>query len=74
MLPALLHGKETAVWGDQAYQRQADVLAEHAPQAEDGINRQWRAKLKTYPERREENRVKSKTRSRVEHVFATMKL
>ena len=74
MLPALLHGKETAVWGDQAYQGQADVLAEHAPQAEDRIHRQWRTKLKTYPERREENRVKSKTRSRVEHVFATMKL
>jgi hypothetical protein len=50
------------------------VLAQHAPQAADRINRLWRTKLKTYPERREENRVKSKTRSRVEHVFATMKL
>lgn len=74
MLPVLLHGDETGVWGDQAYQGQAAVLAEHAPHAEDRINRQWRTKLKTYPERREENRVKSKTRSRVEHVFATMKL
>jgi IS5 family transposase len=60
MLPALLHGNETDVWGDQAYQGQADVL-EHAPKAADRINRRWRTKLKTYPGRREENRVKSKT-------------
>jgi transposase, IS5 family len=74
MLPALLHGNETDVWGDQAYQGQAAVLSERAPKAQDRTNRLWRTKLKTYPERREENRVKSKTRSRVEHVFATMKL
>ena len=73
MLPALLHGEETAVWGDQAYQGQAEVIRQHAPQAEDHINQRWRSKLKTYPERREENRVKSKTRSRVEHIFALLK-
>jgi len=74
MLPELLHGKETDFWGDQAYQGQTAVLAEHAPNAVDRSNRRWRTKLKAYPEVREENRVKSKTRSRVEHVFATMKL
>ena len=74
MLPALLHGKETAVWGDQAYQGQDAVLAAHAPRAENRINRLWKTKLKTYPERKEENRIKSKTRSRVEHIFAVMKL
>ena len=73
MLPALLHGEEIAVWGDQAYQGQAEVIRQHAPQAEDHINQRWRSKLKTYPERREENRVKSKTRSRVEHIFALLK-
>ena len=40
----------------------------------DRINRRWRTKLKSYPKVREENRVKSKTRSRVEHVFALLKL
>ena len=74
MLGALLHGNETAVWGDQAYQGQAKVLAERAPKATGRINRLWRTKLKVYPERREQNRIQSKTRSRVEHVFATMKL
>jgi IS5 family transposase len=73
MLPALLHGNETAVWGDQAYQGQAAVLAEHAPQAEDRTCRRWRSKLHVWPEVREANRIKSKTRSRVEHVFAPLK-
>jgi IS5 family transposase len=73
MLPELLNGNETAVWGDQAYQGQAAVLAEHAPQAEDLTCRRWRSKLREWPEVREANRIKSKTRSRVEHVFAPLK-
>lgn len=74
MLPELLHGEETAVWGDQAYQGQQDVLAEHAPKAEDRTCRRWRSKLHVWPEVREANRIKSKVRSRVEHVFKTLKL
>jgi transposase, IS5 family len=72
-LSELLHGNETAVWGDQAYQGQAAVLAEHAPQAEDLTCRRWRSKLREWPEVREANRIKSKIRSRVEHVFAPLK-
>jgi IS5 family transposase len=74
VLPQLLHGQETAVWGDQAYQGQGAVLAEHAPRAEDRTCRRWRSKLQVWPEVREANRIKSKTRSRVEHVFKTLKL
>lgn len=74
MLGELLHGEETEVWGDQAYQGQTEVLRQRAPKAVDRINRRWRTKLKNYPQVREENRVKSKTRSRVEHVFALVKL
>lgn len=74
MLPQLLRGNETAVWGDQAYQGQAAVLAEYAPQAEDRTCRRWRSKLHVWPEVREANRIKSKIRSRVEHVFAPLKL
>ena len=73
MLPALLRGNEMAVWGDQAYQGQAAALAEHAPQAEDRTCRRWRSKLHVWPEVREANRIKSKIRSRVEHVFAPLK-
>jgi len=74
MLAALLHGGEQAVYGDQAYQGHSDTIRERAPEAEDRTNRRWRTKLKSYPEVREQNRIKSKTRSRVEHVFAVMKL
>ena len=70
VLAELLHGKETAVWGDQAYQGQQEVLAEHAPQAEDLTCRRWRSK----PQVREANRIKSKIRSRVEHVIGTLKV
>ncbi len=74
VLGQLLHGEETEVWGDQAYQGQSETLRQHAPKATDRINRRWRSKLKSYPEQREQNRIQSKTRSRVEHVFAVMKL
>jgi IS5 family transposase len=74
MLPALLHGEETEVYGDQAYQGQADAIQQRAPKAEDRTNRRWRTKLKQNLEVKEANRIKSKIRSRVEHVFAVMKL
>ena len=74
MLAGLLHGEKTEVWGDQAYQGQAEVIQQRAPKAADRIDRRWRTKLHEYPEVREENRIKSKTRSRVEHVFAVIKL
>ncbi len=74
VLPELLHGEEIAVWGDQAYQGQATVLAERAPRAEDRICRRWRSKLQVWPEQREANRIHSKIRSRVEHVIGVLKL
>ncbi len=74
MLAALLHGGEREVWGDQAYEGHTVAIRERAPEAEDRVNRRWRTKLRSYPEQRERNRVQSKTRSRVEHVFAVLKL
>lgn len=74
VLPKLLHGEETEVYGDQAYQGQAEVIRERAPKAEDKTNRRWRTKLHEYPEVKEQNRLQSKIRSRVEHVFGVMKL
>src|SRR6516162_7322255 len=35
VLPDLLHGNETRVWGDQAYRGQRVVIREHAPRALD---------------------------------------
>jgi IS5 family transposase len=39
VLPDLLHGEETRVWGDQAYKGQIAVIREHAPNARDFTNR-----------------------------------
>lgn len=74
LLGQLLHGKETRVWGDQAYQGQGAILRQHAPKARDLTSRRWRTKYLVYLEERERNRIKAKTRSRVEHVFAVLKL
>ncbi len=41
-LPVLLHGKETRVWGDTAYQGQSDVIHAHAPRAHDLTQRRYR--------------------------------
>jgi len=74
MLADLLHGEETEVWGDQAYRGKTEVIVARAPKAVDRTHRQYRTRLVCYPAIREENRVKSKTRSRVEHIYALIKL
>ena len=74
MLPHLLHGEETRVWGDQAYRGQGQVLREHAPQALDFTHQRYRYKHYIDEVEREKNRTKSSVRSKVEHVFAVMKL
>ena len=74
VLPELLHGKETRVWGDQAYRGQTEVIHQHAPGARDCTHRRYRYKDGIDEVEREKNRVKSKVRSKVEHVFAVMKL
>jgi IS5 family transposase len=42
VLPDLLHGKETRVWGDQTYRGQQAMILRHAPRAQDFINRRYR--------------------------------
>jgi len=41
-LPHLLHGKETRVYGDQAYRGQAGVIRQRAPRAKDFTNQRYR--------------------------------
>jgi transposase, IS5 family len=74
VLPELLHGEETRVWGDQAYRGQREVIQQVAPKAQDRTHRRYRYKDRIDEQAREKNRVKSKIRSRVEHVFAVLKL
>jgi IS5 family transposase len=73
VLPDLLHGEETRVWGDQAYKGQTEVICQHAPNALDFTNRRYRFKKRIDEVQRAKNRTKSKVRSRVEHVFGVIK-
>ena len=74
MLPHLRHGEETRVWGDQAYRGQVEVLRQHALHALDFTHQRYRYKHHIDGVEREKNRTKSCVRSKVEHVFAVMKL
>lgn len=74
VLPELLHGSETRVWGDQAYRGQGALIRERAPQALDFTNRRYRFKGVIDESERAKNRTKSKVRAKVEHVFAVIKL
>src|SRR5499427_891437 len=75
ILPDLLHGEETRVWGDGAYQGQTEVIRECAPQARDFTQRRCRHKGQIVDEVAwAKNRTKSKVRAKVEHVFQVMKL
>jgi transposase, IS5 family len=74
VLPYLLHGEETRVWGDQGYVGQTETIAKRAPRARDCINRRCLYHGRVNEVEQERNRKKSKVRSKVEHVFQVMKL
>ncbi len=74
VLPELLHGEETRVWGDQAYRGQREVIHECAPHAQDCTHRRYRYKDHIDEVERAKNRTKSTVRSKVEHVFGVLKL
>jgi transposase, IS5 family len=63
VLPKLLHGQETRVWGDSAYSGQRDVIRQHAPKAKSFVQ----TKAHRHRPLREEVRAK------VEHAFLVMK-
>jgi IS5 family transposase len=73
VLPELLHGQETRVWGDQAYRGQRAVIREHAPKARDSTNRRYRHRGFVDEVERAKNRTKSKVRARVEHAIGVIK-
>jgi len=72
-LPYLLHGKETRVWGDQAYQGQSAVIRACAPKARDFTNRRFRFHGRIDQIGKAKNRNKSRVRAKVEHVFGVIK-
>jgi transposase, IS5 family len=72
-LPYLLHGKETRVWGDQAYQGHTHVIRRRARRALDFTNRRYRYAGRINEVQKAKNRTKSRVRAKVEHVFGVIK-
>lgn len=72
-LPYLLHGKETRVWGDQAYRGQKQPMRAVAPRARDFTNQRYRWGGRIDAQVKASNRTKARVRAKVEHVFGVMK-
>ena len=72
-LPDLLHGEETKVWGDSAYQGQGAVIEACAPAAQDMTNRRYRRNGVVDEVVRAKNKTKSRVRAKVEHPFLVIK-
>lgn len=73
VLPKLLHGQETRVWGDKAYSGQRDVIWQHAPDAKSFIQAKAHRYQPLSEEDRGKNQTKSKVRAKVEHAFLVIK-
>ena len=73
VLPDLLHGQETRVWGDAAYSGQREVIRQHAPRAKHFIQAKAYRHRPLSEAERARNRTKSKVRAKVEHVFLVIK-
>src|SRR5512140_2917561 len=73
VLPDLLHGKETRVWGDSASSGQRDVIQRHAPRAQSFVQTKAHRHRPLSETERVRNRTKSKVRAKVEHAFLVIK-
>ena len=69
----LLHGKETKVWGDSAYQGQKQAIKAAAPHAQDMTHRRGSRGHPLTDIDMGKNRNKSKVRAKGEHPFLTIK-
>lgn len=72
-LPDLLHGEETRIWGDAAYQGQGKVIKDCAPNAQDMTHRRTRRQGEVDEVERGKNATKSRVRAKVEHPFLVIK-
>lgn len=73
VLPDLLHGDETRVWGDSAYTGQRETIRATAPQARDFTHAKAHRHRPLTDEDKAKNRAKSRVRAKVEHPFYVLK-
>jgi IS5 family transposase len=69
VLPDLLHGDETHVWGDQGYRGQRSVIRRHAPQAGGFVKRRYRHRGVVDAVERAKNSTKSRVRAKVAQII-----
>src|SRR6185369_15538977 len=72
-LPALLHGQERELYGDQAYWKEADRQAYEARGIRYRVNRRPPGRQPRSERWRQINRARSRTRARGEHPFLIVK-
>ena len=73
MLRHLLHGRERRVWGDKAYFGMTDLIKEVAPRAKDLTQLKNNVNRRLTPLDEMVNKIRSKTRAKVEHCFGVIK-
>jgi IS5 family transposase len=73
LLPDLLHGEETRVYGDSAYMGQSEAIREQAPKAKDFTQKKGCRSRALSDADRARNRTKSRVRAKVEHPFLVLK-
>jgi IS5 family transposase len=73
VISLLLHGEETKVWGDSAYQGQKEAIRSAAPVAKDMTNRRASRGRPLTDAQRSKNKTKSKVRAKGEHPFLIIK-
>jgi IS5 family transposase len=73
VLPDLLHGNETRVWGDAAYTGQGAVIHRAAPRAADWTHKKANRHRPLDEKEKRTNRTKSSIRAKVEHPFLVLK-
>jgi len=73
LLPELLHGRETHIWGDSAYAGQTEMIEALAPAAKDLTQKRGRGYKYLTPRQRIINRARSRVRARVEHAIGVVK-
>jgi IS5 family transposase len=74
VLPDLLHGEETRVWGDSAYTGQKEIVTDRAPRAKDLTQAKGSRNRTLTDDERSSNRNNSRVRAKVEHQFGFSKV
>lgn len=72
VLPSLLHGRETWVYGGQAYRGRTAMIRQCAPRAQDFTHRRFRHGGQVDEVERGKNRTNAKVRAKADHAIGVI--